>query len=147
MKSGEFSDSVFPLALFCSPRRRRWDAATPGRRCTRSRVEIDKLSADLKDAQQRDAEDLAKYKEAQKQINPMNQQITEAHVSADKMQQALAEYKQRADQLAAIEGRFRQLRSQPRAADEGRPQGRRPEQPDGHPTAGRRAVRLRQETS
>jgi len=73
--------------------------------------QIDKLSADLKDAQQRDAEDLAKYKDAQNQINTMNQQITEAHLSADKMQQALAEYKQRADQLAAIEDRFRQLRS------------------------------------
>jgi chemotaxis protein MotB len=73
--------------------------------------EIDKLSADLKDAQQRDADDLAKYKDAQNQINEMNQQITEAHMSADKMKQALAEYKQRADQLAAIEDRFRQLRS------------------------------------
>jgi chemotaxis protein MotB len=72
---------------------------------------IDKLSADLKDAQQRDADDLAKYKDAQNQINQMNQQITEAHLSADKMQQALKEYKQRADQLAAIEDRFRQLRS------------------------------------
>jgi len=73
--------------------------------------QIDKLSADLKDAQQRDADDLAKYKDAQNQINVMNQQIAEAHLSADKMQQALAEYKQRADQLAAIEDRFRQLRS------------------------------------
>jgi chemotaxis protein MotB len=73
--------------------------------------QIDKLSADLKDAQQRDADDLAKFKDAQNQINMMNQQITEAHLSADKMQQALMEYKQRADQLAAIEGRFRQLRS------------------------------------
>ena len=72
---------------------------------------IDKLSADLKDAQQRDADDLAKYKDAQNQINQMNQQITEAHLSADKMEQALKEYKQRADQLAAIEDRFRQLRS------------------------------------
>ncbi len=74
-------------------------------------AQIDKLSADLKDAQQRDADDLAKFREAQAQINSMNQQIADAHMSAEKMQQALAEYKQRADQLAAIEGRFRQLRS------------------------------------
>ena len=72
--------------------------------------QIDKLSADLKDAQQRDADDLAKYKDAQAQINLMNQQIADAHLSAEKMKQALDEYKQRADQLAAIEGRFRQLR-------------------------------------
>lgn len=72
--------------------------------------QIDKLSADLKDAQQRDADDLAKYNDAQKQINAMNEQIKEANVSVDKMKQALAEYKQRADQLAAIEERFRQLR-------------------------------------
>jgi chemotaxis protein MotB len=74
-------------------------------------AQIDKLSADLKDAQQRDADDLAKFREAQNQINAMNQQIADAHMSAEKMQQALAEYKQRADQLAAIEERFRQLRS------------------------------------
>jgi chemotaxis protein MotB len=73
--------------------------------------QIDKLSADLKDAQQRDADDLAKFRDAQAQINSMNQQIADAHMSAEKMQQALAEYKQRADQLAAIEERFRQLRS------------------------------------
>jgi chemotaxis protein MotB len=74
-------------------------------------AQIDKLSADLKDAQQRDADDLAKYKDAQNQINLMNQQIADAHLSAEKMKQALDEYKQRADQLAAIEDRFRQLRS------------------------------------
>lgn len=74
-------------------------------------AQIDKLSADLKEAQQRDFDDLKKYKDAQDQINQMNQQIAEAHLSADKMQQALAEYKQRADQLQQIEDRFRQLRS------------------------------------
>ena len=73
--------------------------------------QIDKLSADLKDAQDRDRDDLAKYKAAQDQINQMNEQIREAHLSADKMQQALTEYKQRADQLQLIEDRFRQLRS------------------------------------
>lgn len=73
--------------------------------------QIDKLSADLKDAQQRDADDLAKFKDAQNQINLMNQQISDAHLSAEKMKQALDEYKARADQLAAIEDRFRQLRS------------------------------------
>jgi chemotaxis protein MotB len=73
--------------------------------------EIDKLSADLKDAQDRDRDDLKKYKDAQDQINQMNEQIREAHLSADKMQEALQEYKQRADQLQKIEDRFRQLRS------------------------------------
>jgi chemotaxis protein MotB len=73
--------------------------------------EIDKLSADLKDAQQRDADDLAKFRDAQAQINQMNGQLNDAHLSAEKMKQALDEYKQRADQLAAIEDRFRQLRS------------------------------------
>jgi len=110
MKSVRVFHFVFPAALML--------AAAPQMGCGPTELEmqakqkeIDKLAADLKDAQQRDAEDLAKYKEAQNQINQMNQQITEAHLSADKMQQALAEYKQRADQLALIEGRFRQLRS------------------------------------
>jgi chemotaxis protein MotB len=80
--------------------------------------EIDKLSADLKTAQQQLADDQAKYTDAQSQIEQMKQQLREAGLSVDKskeeasrLQQALAEYKQRSDQLAAIEQRFRELRS------------------------------------
>src|SRR5580692_536797 len=77
--------------------------------------EIDKLSADLKTAQQQLADDQAKYTDAQSQIEQMKQQLREAGLSVDKskeeasrLQQALAEYKQRSDQLAAIEQRFRE---------------------------------------
>lgn len=73
--------------------------------------QIDKLTADLKDAQQRDADDLAKYNDAQKQLEKLGSELKEVNGNVDKMQQALAEYKQRADQLAAIEDRFRQLKS------------------------------------
>ena len=80
--------------------------------------EIDKLAADLKAAQQQVADDQAKYADSQSQIDQMKQQLMEAGLSANKskeeaarLQQALAEYKQRADQLAAIEQRFRELRS------------------------------------
>jgi len=73
--------------------------------------QVDALSKDLREAQKQNAEDLARFKEAQDKINLMNQQLEAAHVDADKMQQALAEYKQRADQLAAIEDRFRQLKA------------------------------------
>ncbi len=80
--------------------------------------EIDKLSADLKAAQQQLADDQAKYTDAQSQIEQMKQQLREAGLSVDKskeeasrLQQALKEYKERSDQLAAIEQRFRELRS------------------------------------
>ncbi len=73
--------------------------------------EIDKLSADLKEAQARDAEDQAKNRQAQNELSELQKQVADAHLSAEKMKQALDEYKQRADQLAAIEERFRQLRS------------------------------------
>src|ERR1700733_7038424 len=80
--------------------------------------EIDKQAADLKAAQQQLADDQAKYTDAQSQIEQMKQQLREAGLSVDKskeeaarLQQALAEYKQRSDQLAAIEQRFRELRS------------------------------------
>ncbi len=73
--------------------------------------EIDKLAADLKAAQQQIADDQAKFADAQSQIEQMKQQLKEAGLSAEKRDQALAEYKQRADQLAAIEARFRELRS------------------------------------
>jgi chemotaxis protein MotB len=80
--------------------------------------EIDKLSADLKAAKAQMADDQNKFTEAQNQIEKMKDQLKQAglgleksQADAAKLQQALAEYKQRADQLAVIEGRFRELRS------------------------------------
>jgi chemotaxis protein MotB len=80
--------------------------------------EIDKLAADLKAAKAQIADDQAKFSDSQNQIEKMKDQLKQAGVSLDKSQgeaaklaQALAEYKQRADQLAIIEGRFRELRS------------------------------------
>jgi chemotaxis protein MotB len=76
--------------------------------------EIDKLSADLKASQQQIADDQAKFADAQSEIEKMKLALKEAGVTADsekaRLVQALAEYKQRADQLAAIEARFRELR-------------------------------------
>jgi chemotaxis protein MotB len=77
--------------------------------------EIDKLTADLKAAQQQISDDQARYTDAQSQIDQMKERMKQAGLTAEeekgKLQQALAEYKQRADQLAAIEARFRELRS------------------------------------
>jgi chemotaxis protein MotB len=80
--------------------------------------EIDKLAADLKAAKAQIADDQAKFSDAQNSIEKMKEQLKQAGVSLDKSQgeaaklsQALAEYKQRADQLAIIEGRFRELRA------------------------------------
>jgi chemotaxis protein MotB len=77
--------------------------------------EIDKLAADLKAAQQQIADDQAKFADAQSEIEKMKLALKEAGVTADsekqRLVQALAEYKQRADQLAAIEQRFRELRT------------------------------------
>ncbi|MBX3204607.1 MAG: OmpA family protein [Labilithrix sp.] len=80
--------------------------------------EIDKLAADLKAAKAQIADDQSKFSEAQNAIDKMKEQLKQAGLSLDKSQgetqklaQALAEYKQRADQLAAIEARFRELRS------------------------------------
>jgi chemotaxis protein MotB len=76
--------------------------------------EIDKLAADLKASQQQIADDQAKFSDAQSEIEKMKLALKEAGVTADsekqRLVQALAEYKQRADQLAAIEQRFRELR-------------------------------------
>jgi chemotaxis protein MotB len=64
------------------------------------------------------ADDQAKFSAATTQLDRMKQQLKQAGIGleksqsdAAKLQQALAEYKQRADQLAVIEGRFRELRS------------------------------------
>jgi chemotaxis protein MotB len=76
--------------------------------------EIDKLAADLKASQQQVADDQAKFADAQSEIEKMKLAMKEAGITADsekqRLVQALAEYKQRADQLAAIEQRFRELR-------------------------------------
>jgi chemotaxis protein MotB len=76
--------------------------------------EIDKLGADLKAAQAQIADDQAKFTDAQSELEKMKLALKEAGVTADsekqRLVQALAEYKQRADQLAAIEQRFRELR-------------------------------------
>jgi chemotaxis protein MotB len=76
--------------------------------------EIDKLSADLKASQQQIADDQAKFAGAQGEIEKMKAALKEAGLTAGsekaRLEQALAEYKQRADQLAAIEQRFRELR-------------------------------------
>jgi chromosome segregation ATPase len=48
---------------------------------------IDVLSADLKAAQARDADDLAKFKEAQDQINRTNQQVADFSQQVQRLQQ------------------------------------------------------------
>ncbi|WP_394824330.1 OmpA family protein [Pendulispora albinea] len=73
--------------------------------------EIDKLSADLKTANGQLAEDQAKYGQAQSEINELRGQLKQAGVDSDKLKQAVAEYKQRSEQLAAIEQRFRDLKT------------------------------------
>jgi chemotaxis protein MotB len=80
--------------------------------------EIDKLSADVKAAKNQIAQDQARYNDAQAEIEKMKEQLKQTGVAlgqskdeAAKLQQALAEYKQRADQLAAIEQRFRDLKA------------------------------------
>lgn len=77
--------------------------------------EIDKLAADLQAAKTQMAADQAKLGDAQNEIEALHAQLTQAGVSSkgeiDRLKQALAEYKQRADQLAAIEKRFRDLKT------------------------------------
>src|SRR5499427_546596 len=80
--------------------------------------EIDKLSADLKAAKNQIAQDQARYNDAQAELDKMKEQLKQTGVAlgqskdeAAKLQQALSEYKQRADQLAAIEQRFRDLKA------------------------------------
>ena len=80
--------------------------------------EIDKLAADLKAAKNQIAQDQARYNDSQAEIERMKEQLKQSGLSLDKtkeeaakLQQALSEYKQRADQLAAIEARFRELKS------------------------------------
>ena len=80
--------------------------------------EIDKLNADLKAAKSQIAQDQAQFTETMGDLEKMRVQLKEAGIGleksqadAAKLQQALLEYKQRADQLAAIEARFRDLKA------------------------------------
>ena len=80
--------------------------------------EVDKLAADLKAARTQITADDAKYNDTQAQMETLRNQLKQAGISegktredAERMKQSLAEYKQRADQLAAIEQRFRDLKA------------------------------------
>jgi chemotaxis protein MotB len=76
---------------------------------------IDKLTADVKASQALHDEDQKKYRDAQADMEKLKGQLELAGVKSkeemDRLQKALSEYKQRADQLAAIEQRFRDLRT------------------------------------
>ena len=73
--------------------------------------EIDRLNADLKAARATIADDEAKYAQAQSDIKSLKDAAGLDAQKSAQLQQALAEYKQRADQLAAIEQRFRDLKA------------------------------------
>jgi chemotaxis protein MotB len=80
--------------------------------------EVDKLSEDLKAAQEQLATDQTQYADAQSQIDKLKSDLQAAGLTAQqsqdneaRLQQALSEYKQRADQLAQIEQRFRDLKA------------------------------------
>ena len=73
--------------------------------------EIDRLNADLKTARASIADDEAKYAQAQSDIKSLKDAAGLDAQKSAQLQQALAEYKQRADQLAAIEQRFRDLKA------------------------------------
>ncbi len=73
--------------------------------------EIDRLNADLKAARATIADDEAKYAQSQSDIKALKDAAGLDAQKSAQLQQALAEYKQRADQLAAIEQRFRDLKA------------------------------------
>ncbi len=80
--------------------------------------EIDSMGAQLKAAKAQIAQDEAKFNDTQAQVETLRAQLKAAGISegktraeADQLKQALAEYKQRADQLTAIEQRFRDLKA------------------------------------
>jgi chemotaxis protein MotB len=80
--------------------------------------EIDALTADLKAARQQIADDQKKYAESSAQSEKLRNQLKQAGIdlettkkAAADLEQALREYKQRADQLAAIEARFKDLKA------------------------------------
>ena len=65
---------------------------------------IDKLTADLKSSRAMHEADQKKYKTAQEEIDQLRTQLEQAGAKS-------SEYKSRADQLAAIEQRFRDLKA------------------------------------
>jgi chemotaxis protein MotB len=80
--------------------------------------EIDKLQADLKAAKTQIADDQSKFSEAQSSLSSLKEQLKAAGLGLEKsredtarLRQALSEYKMRADQLAAIDRRFHELRA------------------------------------
>ncbi len=73
--------------------------------------EVDRLNADLKAARSTIADDEAKFAQSQSDIKSLKDAAGLDATKSAQLQQALAEYKQRADQLAAIEQRFRDLKS------------------------------------
>jgi chemotaxis protein MotB len=70
--------------------------------------QIAQLKTDLKNQK---AADDAKVADLQIKIESLGGKLSDADTNATKMQEALAEYKTRADQLAAIEARFRALKA------------------------------------
>ncbi|MEO8875752.1 MAG: OmpA family protein [Polyangiaceae bacterium] len=73
--------------------------------------EIDRLGADLKAARATISDDEAKFAQSQADIKSLKEAAGLEAGKSHQLQQALAEYKQRADQLAAIEQRFRDLKA------------------------------------
>jgi chemotaxis protein MotB len=80
--------------------------------------EIARLNAELKTAKGQLEQDQAKYNEAQGELEKMRDQLKAAGMGLEKsrateatLQAALSDYKTRADRLAAIEARFRELRT------------------------------------
>jgi chemotaxis protein MotB len=80
--------------------------------------EVDRISAELKTAKGQLEQDQAKYNEAQGELEKMRDQLKTAGVGLERskedastLRNALADYKLRADRLAAIESRFKELRS------------------------------------
>lgn len=73
--------------------------------------EVDRLSQDLRAAQTQMKTDQENYQKALGDLERLRDQLKQAGSDTAKLQQALSEYQQRAQQLEAIEKRFRELRS------------------------------------
>jgi chemotaxis protein MotB len=69
-------------------------------------LEIEKLTFDLHSAQRQVADDVAKYSEAQGQIDSMKVTVQDVNQSHQQARQALEESKQRADQVQALKRRL-----------------------------------------
>ncbi len=111
----------------------------------------ERAEADLKAAQKQITDDKSKFDSAMAQqeklksdLKKLGVDLDAAKTNAENLEAAIAEYKERADQLAAIEERFRESQAAPRQAELSRPQGRRPQQPHGDPAPGRHPLRLGQ---